>query len=224
MANVAMNFHAHLEPEELFIGWTALRCGSKKCLWSVDWNVRWGTGLVAGDGGRRAVFPLIKISSIKTYKSKNINNPRVAWGLVFFQALPWNPKMKAGQMLLFPCYKFSNIVTGLTGPMSQELVDEWVSVPCERHRDMFQQVWKVIFGHLWRSEVLLKLNSSQGPLCRVRTEDEGRVLIFMLPWDAIRHSDTQPRCSGKPRIVQQHMPWPSGVANRMWSHVPSVPD
>lgn len=95
MANVVMNFHAHLEPEELFIGWTALRCGSKKCLWSVDWDVLLGTGLVdRGGGGGQGAFPFIKVSSIKMYNSNIINNPMVALHLVFFQAPPWNPKMK----------------------------------------------------------------------------------------------------------------------------------
>lgn len=141
MANVVMNFHAHLEPEELFIGWTALRCGSKKCLWSVDWDVLLGTSLVSEGGGRRAAFPFIKISSIKMCNGNIIN--RVALHLVFFQALPWNPKMKAGHAVLFPCYKLSNTVTGLTGPMTKELVDKWVSVP-----------WKGYFlagvkSHLW---------------------------------------------------------------------------
>ena len=84
MANVVMNFHAHLEPEELFIGWTALRCDSKKCLWSVDWDVLLGTSLVAGDGGGRAAFSFIKLSSIKMYNNNIINNPIVALGLVFF--------------------------------------------------------------------------------------------------------------------------------------------
>lgn len=88
-----------------------------------------GTGLV--DGGRAGAFPFIKISSVKVYNSNIINNSTVASHLVFFQALPWNPKMKAGRILLFPCYKLSNIVTGLTGPMSKESVDKQLSVPGE---------------------------------------------------------------------------------------------
>lgn len=77
----------------------------------------------------RGAFPFIKISSIKVYNSNIINSPIVALHLVFFQALPWNPKMKARQILLFPCYKLSNIVTRLTGPWSKESVDKRVSVP-----------------------------------------------------------------------------------------------
>lgn len=73
-------------------------------------------------------FPFIKVSSIKMYNSNIINSFIVAWHLVFFQALPWNPKMKAGQILLFSCYKGSNIVSGLTSPMSKEAVDKRVSV------------------------------------------------------------------------------------------------
>lgn len=80
-------------------------------------------------GGGQGAFPFIKISSIKTYNSNIINNRTVASHLVFFQALPWNSKMKARRLLLFPRYKLSNIVTGLTGPLSQESVDKQLSVP-----------------------------------------------------------------------------------------------
>lgn len=76
-----------------------------------------------------ATFPFIKISSIKTYNSNIINNAIVAWHLVFFQALPWNPKRKVGRILLFPCYKLGNIVTALTGLLSNESVDKPVKCP-----------------------------------------------------------------------------------------------
>lgn len=81
-----------------------------------------------GRGGGGAAFPCIKVSSIKMHNSNVINNLIVSWHLVFFQALPWNPNMQAGQILLLPWYKLSNIVTGLTGPMSKEIVDKQVSV------------------------------------------------------------------------------------------------
>lgn len=41
-------------------------------------------GLVAGDGGGRAAFSFIKLSSIKMYNNNIINNPIVALCLVFF--------------------------------------------------------------------------------------------------------------------------------------------
>lgn len=50
MVNVVMNFYVYLELEEFFIGWIVLRCGFKKCFWSVDWDVFLGIGLVVGDG------------------------------------------------------------------------------------------------------------------------------------------------------------------------------
>lgn len=115
-------------------------------------------------GGGQGGFPFIKISSIKVYNNNIINNSTVALHLVFFQALPWNPKMKARHILLFPCYKLSNIVTGLTGPMSKESVDKQLSVPGEGY---FEQVGRLslrITDALRRSGVLPRLNSSLSPL------------------------------------------------------------
>lgn len=95
---------------------------------SLECGLRCTFGNRSCGGGRGAAFPCIKVSSIKMRNSDVINNLIVAWHLVFFQALPWNPNMQAGQILLLPCYELSNIVTGLTGPMSKESVDKQVSV------------------------------------------------------------------------------------------------
>lgn len=95
---------------------------------SLECGLRCTFGNRSCGGGRGAAFPCIKVSSIKMHNSNVINNLIVAWHLVFFQALPWNPNMQAGQILLLPCYELSNVGTGLTGPVSKESADKQVSV------------------------------------------------------------------------------------------------
>ena len=116
-------------------------------------------------------------------------------------------------ILLLPCYKLSNIVTGLTGPLSKELPDKQVCVPWERY---FLAGVKI---HLWaplkiRSPFQVKLFPRfplPGQNIRWQPSRPGTVLISRLTLLQFCILTPNPDAVGNQglfsNICQWHMMW-----------------